>query len=57
MINRKECCPDCGSKILARTGDNKIFCLNQGCTWTTEVKRKDDIEKIPEIHLLKKLWQ
>jgi predicted small metal-binding protein len=56
MKDRKNICPKCGFNLLARS-DNIIFYLNNGCDWHIEAKRKDDIEKVPEIHNLKKIWQ
>jgi len=52
----KPICPLCGFHLMARCGDT-IFCLNSGCEWHIEMKRKDDTEKVPEIHTLKKIWQ
>jgi len=56
MKERKNCCPVCGYKLIARS-DNKIFCLRSGCEWFVDARRKDDMEKVPEIHTLKRLWQ
>lgn len=47
-------CPKCGYQLLARCED-KIFCLNNGCEWFTDSKRKED-EKVPDIHKLKDMW-
>lgn len=43
MRERQRCCPECGSKLLAREGD-KIICLGFNCEWEIESKRVSDKE-------------
>ena len=52
MIDRKNCCPKCGSNLIAREGIF-VFCLT--CDWACQKKRKDD-DEITDIHKLKSDW-
>ena len=47
-------CPKCGYHLLARE-DGKVICLNYTCNWSTDVRRKEDYERI-DIAYLKKEW-
>jgi hypothetical protein len=52
MKQRNQCCPECQSKLLARQGD-KVICLNFGCNWSIDIRRKEDLN-IPALGYLKK---
>jgi ribosomal protein S27AE len=49
----KPICPKCGYHLLAREGDEKIFCLR--CDWEIPIRRKDDLS-IPEVHKQADEW-
>ena len=54
MQNRANCCPKCGSNLLAKIW-KIIYCLKDDCDWAVQSKRKDD-EKIETINEQKDKW-
>ena len=55
MKDRSGTCPKCGSYLLARES-KFIFCLESGCNWAVQGKRKDD-KDITDIQKLKEDWK
>jgi hypothetical protein len=42
-IKRNNCCPKCGSNLIARIW-KIIYCLDNNCDWAIQSKRKEDLE-------------
>jgi len=57
MKDRKNCCPECDSKLLARVINkikDNIICLS--CSWEIKSKREED-KGLPKLSQLKQEWQ
>jgi len=54
-MERNECCPKCGSSLLARIW-KIIYCLNSSCDFAVQSKRESD-KDIKSIQELQQEWQ